>query len=332
MAPMTVVRKTKTTKTKIQKQKPKGKSTRSKTTRNFNKIVVRNLPQNAVTTLTTNPDTKPVRYVGEERIGSLHVTSGSQVGDAWVFKMNPTTLDNTRLSHMSRQYQKFRFEKVSIIVNANFSTATQGSLLLAYANDEDIDLGTDIITSLYALPGTKSCRLWTPTTMAAKFTPGKDWYYADYDSKDEMFTTQGKFIIGLESVPNIESAADISVLLRYTILFAGPTVSPRFPGTKVTMPGAQYTLTDFTNIYPATASDGGTVPTLVNGTIYHMTPNIEVIGKIGLSATASYLVQVDTTHAYWYDSLDNAILGSGSALKDLAAGQTCLGYQLIAVA
>lgn len=276
---------------------------------------VTNVPLQSAVSIKQSDNRGTMRFSASERIGEYGIGGPVSNTATSVFMLNPTSLPGTRLAAMAKLYQRFRFTSAELTVNANLSSATTGSIVAGFSSNPDLEVGTNSLAQIYSLPGAKSARLWVPTHVKASMAPliPGGWYIIDRDSAEIMLTSQGKFLIDLETKPNLETYTTIPILLSYTIEFSLP-IAPTEVSTSHNMPAMSWSGSDGSSFTALTAnlSEFG-VPTTKAKTVYAMIPSQTITVGSGLGAPEDvdvhYVYQATPSKFYLYpaDGLANAL-------------------------
>lgn len=186
-----------------------------------------NIPVTQAYTLQNKNDKYTHHVVGSEFVGSITINAETKRGKYWTFPINPVSelFGKTRLRQLAGSYDKFRFKKLQLQVACNFSTTVGGNIIAGYSENPEIQIlnGDNIFNQVYALNGV-SANLWAPVTIRAALADKAKWYNVDEDSSSTMNTTQGVFIITLQSQVGLTGEVTIPVLLHYELELKDPAV------------------------------------------------------------------------------------------------------------
>lgn len=145
----------------------------------------------------------------------------SQPGEISEFPVNPMLplYKDTVLQNMLRNFQKYRFKKLSLELANTTGTNNGGSLVTSYVSNPDQK--TTSLRAIYNSDDSVTGPAWMPRTVAAAIKDPKKEYNVDEDSAEIMQTTQGKFIIGVVTPPTTTGLVSIPIILKYTVEMIG---------------------------------------------------------------------------------------------------------------
>lgn len=235
---------------------------------------VTNVPVATATTIRqTNVDRTHVE-TNREQVGLFTISPTSGVGDSTVIKMNPLTLAGTRLQAMARNYQKYRFRRVSVTIQSSASTSIGGLYVVGYNSNPDAELSAGLATvqRIATLPGAVSANAWRTVTSRARLEDPNKWYNLDADSEEVMQTTQGYFAIAVQIPSTGTGPTTYAVWLDYTIELKGNALNSAsdFVGL---FPACGWARVGTTNNYvPTPVAGEPALPGVVTGAIYSINP------------------------------------------------------------
>lgn len=259
-----------------------------------------------------SPDSKCMER-GFEFIGSMTLTQNTPANTVYRFDMNPLSYPNTRLSNLANSFQKYKFRKMELMLQNNFSTGTSGNVIVAYSENPDyqVQQGSQLAQNqAFALAGSKSANFWQPVAIEARFSERTRWYNVDADSNQTMNTTQGAFYIVLQNPPNTTTPQTIPIMLRYDIEFSGASFSTQAVNqTQYSAPeGTLNFNVSGTQVYARwTPSTGFSLPPAPSNALYACTPSLEIGDN---QAKCLYIVDsgsatwLTTSNVYFYASSD----------------------------
>jgi len=202
---------------------PKPKVSKKKTQ---NEYIV-NVPFTAATQIQQSAREQAVSsFSGTDRIGQVTFGPLSPVGTPIVFKMSPPDLPATRLGNMSRNFQLYRFKKMLLTVFSNLPSTAGGGFTVGYAEnpDQSFNSGSQLSSQVFSLPGAVAGNMFVPTKLAAHINDKNKWYRIDEDTEEIMNSTQGMFIISVDSLTAITTPITVPVFLEYVIEFKGSAI------------------------------------------------------------------------------------------------------------
>lgn len=227
------------------------------------------------------PTTRKVhRETACEYIGDFVIQPTSKQGQSSKFMMNPLTLPRTRLFNLARNYQKFRFTKMSLKIQSSTTTSTNGLYVVGYNSNPDAEYSQDnAIPAIFDLPGAQSANVWRTTTSTARIEDRNKWYNLDADSEEVMQTTQGYFAIAIQSPTSSTGPLIMPVLLEYSIEFIGSAFNTENSSAPFVWPAGTWSYNSATSNYTFTPAPGEiTGPTIPAGASYIVNPTYPVRG------------------------------------------------------
>jgi len=182
----------------------------------------------------------------KEYLGTIPISGNTPTGRAFVFALNPLHYPATRFGRLASSYQKFRFRNCRLTIASNFSTTVSGSIIAGYMENPDQEILPEpyIFNQVFSATNGVSQSLWKPIDISARFMDKAKWYNIDNDSDEIMQTTQGKFVIVVQSPVAVTSQVQIPILLEYDIEFMGSATQPLNTspfGETLTLTGSVYT-------------------------------------------------------------------------------------------
>lgn len=237
-------------------------------------ITATNIPMEVAYTVRQPSNRKVHRETACEYIGDFVILPTSKQGQSQKFMMNPLTLRNTRLFNIARNYQKFRFTKLSLKIQSSTTTSTNGLYVVGYNSNPDAEYNQDTaVASVFSLPGAQSANVWRTITSAARIEDRSKWYNLDDDSEESMQTTQGFFSVVVQSPTSATGPLVMPVLLEYTIELTGSSVLTENASAPFVWPAGTFTYNAVAATYSFTAAAGEiTPPTIPDGTSYLINP------------------------------------------------------------
>lgn len=243
-----------------------------------------NYPLTAVTQIRQSASqSQTVRFSGSDRIGGITFGPNTPVNTPIVFKMSPPDLPNTRAASMAKNYQLFRFKKMELTVFSNLPTTSGGGYTTGYTEnpEQGFSTGPSLPGQVYALPNSIAGNLFVPTKMKASISDKSKWYRLDQDSSEVMNTTQGMFVICVESLTAITTAITVPVYLDYEVEFKGSAIQvDQGFGTVLLYPALAHT-PGAINTWVLSAVPGE--PALANNVLnvpYLINPGFQVSGQL----------------------------------------------------
>jgi hypothetical protein len=232
-----------------------------------------NIPMEVAYTVSQNTNSRIHTEKSREYIGSITFGPSSPIGLSATFKMSPVGLLGTRLASIASNYQKFRFRSMALTLQSSTTTGTNGLYIVGYSANPEFALSnaSGIINQVFAMPGAQSSNIWRTTTSHAKIEDRSKWYNVDEDSTEFMTTTQGYFVIVLQSPPTTTAPVVFPVILDYDIEFSGQAIQDVNSILIQQFPAG--TFTGITGSCTFAASDTISTPTLVSNLPYFIVPS-----------------------------------------------------------
>lgn len=239
------------------------------------------IPMEVAYTVRQPTSRKVHRETACEYIGDFVILPTSKQGQSTKFMMNPLTLPRTRLFNLARNYQKFRFTKMSLKVQSSTTTSTNGLYVVGYNSNPDSEYSLDTaIPAIFDLPGAQSANVWRTTTSVARIEDRNKWYNLDADSEEIMQTTQGYFAIAVQSPTSASGPLIMPVLLEYTVEFTGSAFNTENSSAPFIWPAGTWAYNSLTGNYTFTPAPGEiTGPTIPSGASYIINPTYPVPGE-----------------------------------------------------
>lgn len=249
-------------------------------------------------------------FPGSEYVTRYQVTSAMPAGLVLVNKyLNPMLFPSTRLFNMARNFEEFRFIRARIIHIPVVGTAVDGGLIMSYFSNPDFDVGTDPTTTLFNSGGYK-----TAIRLRGQVTAKLDsvWRKCDPDSNEIMQTTQGKFVVAIDTPTTAAGTMTFNLIMEYVIEFRKPTtqtqtysnVGTMAPASWVNSGGGTFTSSVALSITPAIGDN------------FLINPAIEIPGPLN-SQTALYAQALNTggTQFKLFESFDKVGISGGFILN-----------------
>lgn len=146
-------------------------------------------------------------------------------------------MGSSRVSNVSRSFQKYRFKSCVLRIQAGLPTTVGGLLVVGYCENPDYELDKEnAARDIFALEGAQSKNLWTNIDSRANIRDRGKWYNIDLDSPEVMNTTQGQFYVCVQSAINVTGTMTIPIRLQYEIEFTGTAYQSETLGGAVTVP------------------------------------------------------------------------------------------------
>lgn len=186
-----------------------------------------NLPANVFTTKVNRMAQKTHKIPFQEIVGRMEIFANNPPGNKpfapTAIPMNPMLWKpDSRLRNLSKAFEKFRFNKLTMTIRSGAPTTSQGELIAAYAENPDYYINPrDPSSSLSALGGAASFNIWGQTQLDARIMDKKKWYNVDPDSEELMMVQQGTWYIFQTSPTNLSGSTYASVWLEGEIEFTG---------------------------------------------------------------------------------------------------------------
>lgn len=245
-----------------------------------------------------------------EIIGQISISPTDSTGKSVKFMMNPLTMVGTRLQNLAKNYQKYRFKRISMKLQSSTTTSTNGLYVVGYNSNPDFEYApATAVQAAFSLPGAQSANVWRTTDTMAKIEDKGKWYNVDADSDELMQTTQGMFVFVVQSPPTTTAPITFPVLLDYEIEFSGSAVNDLLQSTPFLWPAGNFNFAGGVFTFTQTAGEPAP-PNLPANTVYVINPEWPVSPG---DVEADIGVVLKTTNSFvFYRSLDD--YNSGSAL------------------
>jgi hypothetical protein len=194
------------------------------------------------------------------------------VNSALVFMMNPLAMPSTRLARIAANYQKYRFRSMALTMQSSTTTSTNGLYILGYQSNPDASFPPgQAIAYAFDLPGANSCNVWRTCTSRATIEDPNKWYNVDNDSAEIMSTTQGYFIVVLQTPPSTSGPVTFPVILDYTVEFKGTALNTLNPNAPLMFPSGTFS-SGGSPTFTVDPDETISVPAMVAGTCYQINP------------------------------------------------------------
>lgn len=270
-----------------------------------------NVPMEVAYTMRQNTAQRIHLECAREYIGNFTMDPTTAVGNALIYMMNPATLSGTRLSRIATNYQKYRFRKLALTIQSSTTTSTNGLYIVGYSSNPDADFNTtNAIPFAFDLPGAQSSNIWRTVTSVAKIQDPSKWYNVDQDSAEIMQTTQGYFVVVIQSPPSTTAPLTMPVVLDYEIEFTGSAYNTYTSVAPIVFPAGSFVatadLTKFT--FALSADETIAIPALITNLPYIVNPAYPVnvnTGTPGGLDTYATVIQYNGTNFRFWASLDD---------------------------
>lgn len=266
------------------------------------------------------------RHRATEIIYDLVISPATEVGTLWTLEFNPPTLGNTRLAALSQSYQQYKVRGLMATLFTNLPTTASGTFVFgSTANpDQTIKNGQQV----FALPGASMVSMFTPST--AKLNFSNEWLNIDPDSIEKMKTTACKFVVCLQSKPNITGTdMHIPVYIEWDVEFRYPAVQEpqEEPTQAVIVPACHMTSVDAGGAVYLASETSVPLPILKERVVYAIEPSWDVLSEVGASVTIVAITQGPQAGGrsyFMYDSV--AAANSGTNIKVQFSSSLILPY------
>lgn len=141
---------------------------------------------------------------------------------------------DTHLASLSKNFERYRFKRLSFQVVSRSPTTTGGGYLAGFTPDPKqlLAAGPRAKRAVRAFAGSVSCPLWQSSKVGCKLD--NVLRYTEGANNDPFFST-GKFFVVLDGQPSLAAPTDrisLSIEVTWTIEFQAPTVpEPEVPPT-----------------------------------------------------------------------------------------------------
>ena len=181
------------------------------------------VPQNTAFVVKNTTNDKSVTIKGKEIVSSLSISNAAAHSGFYPVQLQdlaPVVFEGTRMKQLARSFQKYRFKKAHLTVQANAPTTTTGGYVAGYTENPDQGFDDNAISQISTLSGAVSAPLWVAQTIPAKLRD-KKWYNIDADSIEVMDSIQGMFVFQQISPASTTAPMNFPVWLDYEIEFMG---------------------------------------------------------------------------------------------------------------
>jgi hypothetical protein len=234
---------------------------------------------------------------GSEYVGFFTVTSAMPVG-LIVFnqQLNPLMFPDTRLSSMAKNYSEFRFRRARIVHVPTVGNNVDGALVMNYFPNPDFELGSAPSKVMFATRGYKT-PIRTRGSVAA--TLDSEWRKLDIDSSEIIKTSQGKFVVAIDSATTVAGTMTFNMILEYEVEFRGAARQTTTYGTPSTLVATTCTPTGNNIVSSAAVS-----PSPSTTAAFLVQPALNVSAQNGVVRTGRFAKFADAQTFNVYESLE----------------------------
>nr|QDH89194.1 MAG: hypothetical protein H4Bulk4677_000001 [Picornavirales sp.] len=201
-----------------------------------------------------------IRVRGRDYFNQISIPPSTPAGTSLLnLPLNPTLLQGTRLAELAGLYEKYKFNKFSIVATPSTGSSTGGAYGMAYDRDpSDPTPSANLqgIRQYMAMPGAIECAHWMPAKLDCPLMePVTDFFTNAIAGSDERLVDQGQFYL-FELTPHTLSAALVmNLLIEYDLLLYVPCFDQEEVGVLI---GKNVSGTTPTNMSsPSVAAKGG---------------------------------------------------------------------------
>jgi hypothetical protein len=265
----------------LSKRKPVRRLNKRRPQRQNNRavgITAVNVPMEIAYTVSQKTTQSVHREKACEYIGNVTFSPSSVIGTAMLFRMNPILLSGTRLARLASSFQKFRFRRLALTLQSSTTTSTNGLYIVGYNSNPDAEAPSgQAIPFAFDLPGAQSGNVWRTITSNGRIEDPRKWYNVDPESLEVMQTTQGYFMVVLQSVPSTTGPITFPVILDYEVEFTGSALNPLSTSPIQLFPAGTFTYNSVSGNYTFAAATGEpALPTTVNNVGYRLLPSYPI--------------------------------------------------------
>lgn len=255
-----------------------GPKRRRNVNRSNGGITSTEIPMEVAYTVRQPSNRRVHRETACEYIGDFVILPTSTQGSSSKFMMNPLKMPRTRLYNLARNYQKFRFTKMSLKIQSSTTTSTNGLYVVGYNSNPDAEYSqATAIPAVFDLPGAQSANVWRTITSVARIEDRNKWYNLDDDSEEVMQTTQGYFAVVVQSPTSATGPLVMPVILEYSIEFSGSAFNTENSSAPFIWPAGNWGYNSVTGNYTFVPASGETAgPIIPVGSSYLINPEYPV--------------------------------------------------------
>lgn len=134
------------------------------------------VPFGIATTIQQKVLNKAVSFQGFEQVNELELSNTTASGTSVEIPMNPFNLAGTRLQNMAKNFTKYRFRRMKIVIQGTLPTSVGGALNVAYSENPDYQLTSGSENQdVFALDGCISKNLWSNLEVSARIRDRSKW-------------------------------------------------------------------------------------------------------------------------------------------------------------
>lgn len=277
-----------------------GRKTRDRRVSSFGKSY--NVPLTAVTQIrqSSNP-VNVMKISGTDRIGGVTFGPTTPLNRAIQFKMSPAHLGGTRINSLSKSFQLYRFTNMKLTVFSNLPSTSGGGYTVGYCEnpDQSFTSGPGLGSQIFALTDAVIGNMFVPTTSKARINDKSKWYRIDEDSSEVMNTTQGSFVLSVDSLTAITTPLTVPVMLEYSIEFKGSAIQNELQsGQPFIFPACSGSASGIVVSMNPLPGEPSLVP-MVSGSPYLINPGLTIDG-----ASVEFMSYIDNSGFRLYESYD----------------------------
>lgn len=162
-----------------------------------------------------------IRVRGRDYFNQIAVPTSAPTGTTLLnLPLNPTLLQGTRLAELAGLYEKYRFNKFSIICTPNTATTVGGAYGMSYDRDpSDPTPSPNLqgVRQFMAMPGAVEASHWVPSRLDCPLMePVTDFFTNAIAGSDERLVDQGQFYI-FELNGTIATGVVMNLLIEYDL-------------------------------------------------------------------------------------------------------------------
>jgi hypothetical protein len=187
----------------------------------------------------TNKVPNAINVPGVDFIDAEQVTSGAKPGDTLlVLSLNPARWKGTHIAQLCESYERYRFTRLSFIVNSRAPTAVGGGYFAGTDLDPERIPGVDPRRFVRSLPGSKSAPFWMGVTVPVNIPSSQHKYIAA--GEEERLSSYGNFYLVVDQAPNavgvISGGIQLTVEVQYNVQLIEPITAQRVDAAVIHFP------------------------------------------------------------------------------------------------
>ncbi|APG75963.1 putative capsid protein [Xingshan nematode virus 5] len=177
----------------------------------------------ATSLVVTTPPAPTLRVTGTDWLDSEAV--GSMMQDGWpVFELdlNPTQFPGTHLAALASGFEKYRFNRLRVLVSTRAPTTCGGGFIAGITPDVYQELVRGIAGKRYvrSLQGAVSSSWWQPATLTMPC--GVEWLFTS-PRAERSRSSAGRLFVVIDGLPTVDKI-NVTLQLEWDISLMAPAV------------------------------------------------------------------------------------------------------------